>query len=132
MGKLKGILTAAGAGAKETLKSADVDALGQFKGKIQKVIDDIDNPTDELGGDLGATQDKMAKKKKKKKKLTAEQQKLKELKDAEKGAKKDVSKTDDEIALEIANKDLGIGGNLYDLQDSMVNTKTKTTSKLKK
>jgi len=63
MGKLKGILAAAGAGAKKTLKSADVDALGQFKGKIQKVIDDIDNPTDEtrgFGGDTRATQDKMA------------------------------------------------------------------------
>jgi len=125
MGKLKGIL-AAGAGAKKTLKSADVDAFGQFKGKIQNAIDEIDNPK---GGFEADVIPKAKKKPKKKKKLTAEQQKLKELEDANKGAAEDISKTDDEIAIEIAEKDLGLGGNLYDQQDFMVKVEKKLTKR---
>jgi hypothetical protein len=92
--KVKGILAVTGAGGNKTLKSADVDALGQFKGKIQKVIDDIDNPTDDtrgFGGDTRATQTKMAGKGSPTKKLTKREEnalKRKKAADALKAKKK--------------------------------------------
>ena len=105
MSKLKGILTATGAGARKTLKSADVDALGNFKGDVKKAtdVDELEVPKrgfeadvivkDEVKKELTTKQKNALKRKKQ---LAAERKRLKELKAAEKGAAKDISKATDD------------------------------------
>lgn len=108
---LEALKKRSGKGAERTAKSADVDALGNFKGDVKKATD-VDELEVTKGGFeadvIGKKKELTTKQKnaiKRKKQLAAERKRLKELKAAEKGAAEDISKTtddttqfDDEIA----------------------------------
>ncbi len=123
---LEALKKRAGKGATDTFKSGGKQA--EFGNTTKITVDDPGTPKGGFEADL-INKTKI----KKKKKLTAEQQKLKELEDAKKGAAVDTSKTDDEIALKIATNELG--GDLIGHQlkhAGKTTTKTKNLSKLKK